>query len=103
MKNYLLLIIITLLNMVTNGQAQRTITETLPTRQVHLDFHTSEYIEGIGEKFDKKQFQGALKAGHVNQINIFAKCHHSWSYYPTKVGRMHPNLKFDLLGAQIEA
>ena len=73
------------------------------SRQVHLDFHTSEYIEGIGEKFDKKQFQGALKAGHVNQINIFAKCHHSWSYYPTKVGRMHPNLKFDLLGAQIEA
>lgn len=73
------------------------------TRQVHLDFHTSEYITGIGEDFDKKQFQEALKIGHVNQINIFAKCHHSWSYYPTKVGKIHPNLSFDLLGAQIEA
>lgn len=75
----------------------------LPARQVHLDFHTSEHIAGIGEKFSKTQFQEALRAGHVNQINIFAKCHHSWSYYPTKIGRMHPNLKFDLLGEQIAA
>ncbi|MBM3855143.1 MAG: hypothetical protein FJ399_18650, partial [Verrucomicrobia bacterium] len=74
-----------------------------PTRQVHLDFHTSEHIPEIGARFDKAQWQAALRAGHVNQINIFAKCHHSWSYYPTKVGRVHPHLKFDLLGAQIAA
>ncbi len=73
------------------------------TRQIHLDFHTSEHIPDIGAKFSKKQFQEALKAGHVNAINIFAKCHHSWSYYPTKVGKMHPNLHFDLMGQQIEA
>ncbi len=85
------------------AQTQRTISEPLPSRQVHLDFHTSEFIPGIGEKFNKKQFQKALKLGHVNQINIFAKDHHSWSYYPTKVGKIHPNLKFDLLGAQLEA
>jgi len=82
---------------------QRGINNPLPSRQVHLDFHTSEVIPGIGEKFNKKQFQEALKIGHVNQINIFSKCHHSWSYYPTKVGHQHPNLKFDLLGAEIEA
>lgn len=76
---------------------------TPPTRQVHLDFHTSEHIPGIGERFDKGKWQEALRSGRVNQINLFAKCHHSWSYYPTKVGRMHPNLKFDLLGAQIAA
>ena len=46
---------------------------------------------------------GRPAPGHVNQINIFAKCHHGWSYYPTQVGQTHPNLKFDLLGAQIEA
>lgn len=73
------------------------------TRQIHLDFHTSEKIPNIGAKFSKKQFQEALKAGNVNAINIFAKCHHSWSYYPTKVGKMHPNLNFDLMGQQIEA
>lgn len=75
----------------------------VPTRQVHLDFHTSRQLEGIGGKFSKEQFQEALRVGHVNGINIFAKGHHSWSYYPTKVGRQHPNLKFDLLGAQVEA
>ena len=85
------------------AQSRRNINEPMPSRQVHLDFHTSELIPGIGEKFDKKQWQETLKTGHVNQINIFAKCHHGWSYYPTKVGTMHPNLKFDLLGAQIEA
>jgi hypothetical protein len=72
-------------------------------RQVHLDFHTSELIEGIGAKFDKRQFQAALRAGNVNHINVFGKCHMSWSYYPTKIGKVHPHLKFDLLGAQLEA
>ena len=75
----------------------------LRMRQVHLDFHTSELIPGIGAEFNKLQWQDALRAGHVNHINIFAKCHHSWSYYPTKIGNAHPNLKFDLLGAQIAA
>lgn len=73
------------------------------SRQIHLDFHTSEHIEGIGAKFDKKQFQEALIKGNVNSINIFAKGHHSWSYYPTEVGAMHPHLNFDLMGAQIDA
>ncbi|MGB8451574.1 MAG: alpha-amylase family protein [Anaerocolumna sp.] len=72
-------------------------------RQVHLDFHTSECVEGIGEKFNKKQFQNALKTGFIDSITIFSKCHHGWSYHPTKVNQMHPNLKFDLLRAQMEA
>ena len=72
-------------------------------RQVHLDFHTSEHIPDVGARFSKQQWQEALKLGRVNWINIFAKCHHGWSYYPTQVGAMHPTLKFDLLGAQIEA
>ncbi len=75
----------------------------IPYRQVHLDFHTSEHIPGIGEDFNKKQFQEALKTGHVNSITVFAKCHHGWSYYPTKVNRIHPQLSFDLLKEQLEA
>lgn len=73
------------------------------SRQIHLDFHTSEHIDSIGSRFDKKQFQEALITGNVNSINIFAKGHHSWSYYPTKIGETHPHLDFDLMGAQIEA
>jgi len=77
--------------------------QKIGTRQIHLDFHTSEHLPDIGKGFSKEQFQNALKVAHVNAINIFAKGHHSWSYYPTKVGHMHPNLDFDLLGAQIAA
>lgn len=72
-------------------------------RQVHLDFHTSEKIEGIGSGFSKENFQAMLKKGHVDSITVFSKCHHGWSYHPTKVNKMHPHLDFDLLGAQIEA
>lgn len=74
----------------------------LRKRQVHLDFHTSGALP-VGNKFSKEQFQSALKAGHVNSITVFSKCHHGWSYHPTEVGDMHPGLDFDLLGAQLEA
>lgn len=72
-------------------------------RQVHLDFHTSGAIENIGEKFDKEQFQQALKIGCVDSITCFSKCHHGYSYHPTKIGKQHPHLKFDLLRAQYDA
>jgi len=72
-------------------------------RQVHLDFHTGGDIPGVGSKFSKEQFQKALKAGHVNSITLFSKCHHGYSYHPSEHNDMHPSLTFDLLGAQIEA
>lgn len=72
-------------------------------RQVHLDFHTSEAIEGIGSRFSKEQFQEMLKLGHVDSITVFSKCHHGWAYHPSTANEMHPHLSFDLLGAQIEA
>ncbi len=71
-------------------------------RQVHLDFHTSGTMP-VGKKFSKEQFQAALKAGHVNSITVFSKCHHGWSYHPTEKNKIHPELTFDLLGAQLEA
>ncbi len=77
--------------------------DAIPARHVHLDFHTSEHIPGVGRKFDKRQFQAALKLGRVESINIFAKCHHGWSYYPTEAGHVHPTLRRDLLGEQIAA
>ncbi|MBZ5562485.1 MAG: alpha-L-fucosidase [Acidobacteriia bacterium] len=72
-------------------------------RQVHLDFHTSPLITDVGADFDADEFVHVLKEASVNSINIFAKCHHGMAYYPTKVGVMHPGLKFDLLGKMIEA
>ena len=72
-------------------------------RQVHLDFHTSPAIPEIGARFDKERFQEALTVGRVDSITCFSSCHHGWSYHPTNVARMHPNLSFDLLRAQMDA
>lgn len=71
-------------------------------RQVHLDFHTNGTLP-VGKSFSKEQFQAALKAGHIDSITVFSKCHHGWSYHPTEANEMHPCLDFDLLGAQLEA
>lgn len=72
-------------------------------RQVHLDFHTSETIAGIGSQFRKEQFQEMLRLGHVDSITVFSKCHHGWAYHPSTANEIHPHLSFDLLRAQIEA
>jgi len=75
----------------------------LPFRHIHLDFHTSPAVTGVGADFKAEEFAGVLKEAAVNSITVFAKCHHGMSYYPTKVGIRHPNLKIDLLGEIIEA
>lgn len=75
----------------------------LPARQIHLDFHTSGLIPEVGARFDERRFRQALRLGSVESVTVFAKCHHSWSYYPTKVGMPHPHLSTDLLGRQIRA
>jgi len=82
----------------------KTSNKPLRYRQIHLDFHTSEHIKGIGAAFDPQAFVGTLKDAHVDSITIFAKCHHGWSYYPTKVGKPHPQLaRPDLLGDMVNA
>jgi hypothetical protein len=72
-------------------------------RQIHLDFHTSEAIDAVAERFDADEFGDTMAAAHVNSVNVFGKCGHGYSYYPTAVGTMHPGLRRDLLGEQIGA
>jgi hypothetical protein len=73
-------------------------------RQIHLDFHTSEHIPGVGAAFDADEFVSTLRKASVDSITIFAKCHHGWSYYPTKVGAPHPQLaRPDLMGDMVTA
>ena len=60
-------------------------------RQVHLDFHTSEYIPDIAADFDKDEFAKTLEEAHVDSITCFARCHHGWLYYPSKkIPGAHP-------------
>lgn len=72
-------------------------------RQIHLDFHTSPQIPGIGTAFDGKAFGRAFRDAHIDSVTVFSKCHHGVSYHPTDVGKMHPHLEFDLLRSQIDA
>lgn len=78
---------------------------TLRFRQVHLDFHTSELIPGIGSQFDPDEFAETLQAAHVNSVTCFSRCHHGWIYHDTAKfpERRHPNLTCNLLKEQIEA
>lgn len=74
-------------------------------RQVHLDFHTSEYIPYVANNFVAEEFVETLKKAHVNSITCFARCHHGWLYYPSKnrPDLIHPNLENkNLLLEQIE-
>ncbi|MCY3780527.1 MAG: beta-galactosidase trimerization domain-containing protein [Chloroflexi bacterium] len=74
-------------------------------RQIHLDFHTSEAITGIGSKFDPDEFADRLEQARVNSITCFARGHHGWIYYDSAAHpeRMHPHLARNLLVEQIEA
>lgn len=74
-------------------------------RRIHLDFHTSEAITGIGSQFDPDEFADTLERARVKSITCFARGHHGWIYYDSKVHpeRMHPHLERNLLVEQIEA
>ncbi|WP_320127822.1 beta-galactosidase trimerization domain-containing protein [uncultured Sphaerochaeta sp.] len=76
---------------------------TIPFRHIHLDFHTSGLIDGIGKDYSKQEFQQALEDGCVDSITLCAKCHHGWMYYPSMAFEMHPHLRFDLFGDMVAA
>lgn len=77
----------------------------LDFRQVHLDFHTSPHIKNIGVDFDPEEFANMLLEAKVNSITCFARCHHGYLYYDSKLfkDKVHPHLKnVNLLKEQIE-
>ena len=75
----------------------------LAFRQVHLDFHNSELMTGIGSRFDAQCFADTLQNAHVNSITCFSKCHHGMIYHDTRFPARHPHLEVNLLKEQIEA
>jgi len=74
-------------------------------RQIHLDFHTSEKIAGIGRQFDADKFADTLEKARVDSVTCFGRCHHGWLYYDSKgfPERRHPHLATNLLKEQVEA
>jgi hypothetical protein len=74
-----------------------------PWRKIHLDFHNSQHVAKIGDKFNADEFGDRLQAASVDSIVVFAKDMHGYFYYPSQYGPVHPGLSFDLLGAQVAA
>jgi hypothetical protein len=79
------------------------VTAELRFRQVHLDFHTSEHIARVGDRFDPDEFAAVLRAARVDSITCFSRCHHGWIYHQTRFAARHPHLTRNLLQEQIEA
>ena len=78
----------------------------LSPRQIHLDFHTSEHIPGIGSNFNAENFAKTFKDAHVSSVTVFARGHHGWLYYPSeKFPEIeHPHLaNRNLLLEQVDA
>ena len=77
--------------------------DSLRFRQVHLDFHTSEKIPGVGSAFDPDLFVETLQRAHVNSVTLFSRCHHGMIYHDTAFPARHPHLTCNLLAEQIRA
>jgi hypothetical protein len=74
-----------------------------PWRKIHLDYHNSQYMVGLGTAFNADEFGDRLVEAHVDSIVVFAKDMHGYFYYPSKYGPVHPGLARDLLGEQVAA
>jgi hypothetical protein len=74
-----------------------------PWRKIHLDYHNSEHMPRLGQRFDPDAFGATLQAGHVDSIVVFAKDMHGYFYYPTERGPIHGGLGFDMLAGQVKA
>lgn len=78
----------------------------LTSRQVHLDFHTSEAIPQVAAGFDPLAFARTALEADVSSVTVFARCHHGWMYYPSRLfpGLVHPQLaNRNLLIEQVRA
>ena len=66
----------------------------IPFRRIHLDFHTSEAIQGVCSEFDAEEFAQTLEDAHVNSITLFSCGHHGNLYYDSKIfpEMVHPGL-----------
>ena len=74
-----------------------------PWRKVHIEYHTSRHMPRLAQRFNADEFGDRLLGAHINGATVFAKDMYGYCYFPAKKGRMHPNLSFDLLGAQVAA
>jgi len=67
-------------------------------KRLCLDFHFSEYPDGVLSKADAKTYVRTLKENGGEVVLAFAKDHWGNHYYDTTLGHKHPAVKQDLFG-----
>jgi len=67
----------------------------------HPDFHLPADVV-VGEGFDAQDYVARLKEAQIDAVVFFGKCHYGFSYYPTKIGTVHPKLVSDMLGEIVQ-
>lgn len=68
-----------------------------------IDSHITDIDPSFMAKFDPQEYFRMVKMSGVKSSMIYACCHNGNCYYPTKVGRMHANLKGrDFFGEIVE-
>jgi hypothetical protein len=68
-----------------------------------IDNHISEDDPTAMTKFDPAQYVAMVKKAGVESAMIYAVCHNGNSYYPTKAGHIHANLKGrDIFGETVK-
>ena len=70
---------------------------------LHLDFHTPDYVESLGTCYDAERLLYEVKQQGFDSITFCAKDHHGNSYYFTNVGHRHPHLHVDMLQETVKA
>jgi len=58
-----------------------------------VDMHISDYSEEFLSQFDCDSYVSMLMRTHVKSAVVYAHSHVGYCLYPTKAGKMHPNLK----------
>jgi hypothetical protein len=69
----------------------------VPFRMVHLDAHFARVPNPYAD-FDADRAAATIADAGFEMVSIFAVCNRGFSYYPTKVGTVHPGLKRDFTG-----
>jgi len=73
-------------------------------RKIHLDFHTTDEVAGIGAAFDPEAFADTLARAHVNMLATPGRCNYGNTYFDAKAVNAHPGLvRNDLFPATVAA
>lgn len=67
------------------------------TRHCHIDSHFGSFKE-IYRQFDADRAAAMIAEAGFQTATFFAKCWAGYSYYPTRIGTIHPGLECDFTG-----